>query len=131
MEELENIKKALGARVRELRKMSGYRSVEDLADRVGVSTTTIYELERGENWISPEMAQSLAAALQCPVSAFFDRVDESAKPAKLRLFELIATLDESKAKDLLPSLEALVVGKLPSPRPLESPKPIQKQRRLK
>jgi transcriptional regulator with XRE-family HTH domain len=104
METLESLKKQVGARIRELRKAAGYKSVDEVAAKVGVSNTTIYELERGENWISPDMAESLAVAFSCSVPAFFDNVGTPrapAKSAKLLLFELIAAMNEAEANEIL------------------------------
>lgn len=131
MEALKSIKKALGKRVRELRKAAGYKSVGDLAEEVGVSPTSIYELERGENWVSPEMVGALAVALRCPVSALFQGVGSETKPAKLALFEFIATLDDFEAEDVLAALQPFMPQKGGSPESLESPKTIQKPGRVK
>lgn len=55
-EKVTALKKEIGARVRELRKRAGFSNADSAAADLGVSATTLYELERGENWLSPELA---------------------------------------------------------------------------
>ena len=62
MEVLENLKKTLGRRVRQIRKEAGL-SAEELAESVSVHPNSIYTLERGENWISPETLAAICQVL--------------------------------------------------------------------
>lgn len=62
--------------MRKLRKMRGYRSADDLAERMKTSATSVYELERGENWISPDMLEKLCETLDYPEAAFFPGFDK-------------------------------------------------------
>jgi transcriptional regulator with XRE-family HTH domain len=68
---VESIKKTVGHRCRELRKRAGFVSAESAAEALAVSPTTVYELERGDNWISPEMLTKMASAYRADPATFF------------------------------------------------------------
>ena len=93
---LESIKKKVGERVRDLRKAAGFRSAESLAEALKMSATSVYELERGSNWISPEMLQGLCAVFNVPASAFF--TDQSYVPPKPTLQEALAIIQEAASE---------------------------------
>lgn len=65
------IKKRVGERFRELRERAGFGSARAAADALGVSANTVGELERGENWLSPEIAARAVVAFNVPFSALF------------------------------------------------------------
>lgn len=65
------LKKLVGQRVRELRKKAGFTSAEALAEAIGMHAISIYELERGDNWISPEMMEKLCQVFGVHPSTFF------------------------------------------------------------
>jgi transcriptional regulator with XRE-family HTH domain len=69
---VEEIKKKVGERVRDARRQKGIRSADRLAEILGVSPTTMYELERGENWLSAEMLMRLSEVLEVKPSFFYD-----------------------------------------------------------
>lgn len=71
LQALETIKKKVGRRIRDLRLRAGIKSADGLAERMEVSATSIYELERGENWVSPEMLQKLSAFFHVGPEVFF------------------------------------------------------------
>lgn len=54
----------LAERVRQLREAKGL-SVEELADRVGFATMTVYQWESGYRQINPDCYPALAKALGC------------------------------------------------------------------
>lgn len=56
-----SIRKALGARLKQLREEQGLK-VENVAHWVGVDRTHIYGIERGDTWPSVELLVSLASA---------------------------------------------------------------------
>jgi transcriptional regulator with XRE-family HTH domain len=56
-----SVRKALGARVKQLREEQGLK-VESVAHWVGVDRTHIYGIERGDVWPSVELLISLAGA---------------------------------------------------------------------
>lgn len=69
----------VGARVRILRRASGM-SQEALADRLGLTFQQVQKYERGANRISASKLFEIAAALNVPVSSFFEglgQVDEA------------------------------------------------------
>lgn len=62
---------ALKYRLRELRKAKGMTQ-EELSDKSGVTRTTIWKLETGEEEVSTtKTLLSLAKALECSVGDFF------------------------------------------------------------
>lgn len=56
-----SVRKALGARLKQLREEQGLR-VEQVAHSIGVDRTHIYGIERGDVWPSLEVMISLAVA---------------------------------------------------------------------
>lgn len=108
---METTKQKVGKRVRELRKARGFRSAEDLAAALDMHATSVYELERGDNWISPEMLEKLATTLKAPPSAFF----EAGAPASTETREsilgkivlILAHLDKTQLSGVLGQLEHL------------------------
>ena len=73
---LEPLKKATGAHIRTLRKAHGYKTVEDFAEALDVHPNSVGELERGANWISPEMLEKMVALMDLSPAAFFPESDE-------------------------------------------------------
>jgi transcriptional regulator with XRE-family HTH domain len=103
---VDNIKKTVGSLVRDHRRRAGYNSVEALAEVLGVHPNTVGELERGTNWISPELLPKLADVLKVSPAEFFP----GAQPELLRL-ELIALLasgDKDKMSSVLPTLLSML-----------------------
>jgi transcriptional regulator with XRE-family HTH domain len=64
---VETIRKQVGTRLRELRKRAGFRAVEPFAELLKVHPNTVYDLERGTHWLSPEMAEKYVSALHVPL----------------------------------------------------------------
>ena len=65
-----SIKKALGARLKQLREEQSLR-VEDVAQWVGIDRTHIYSLERGDSWPSVEVLISLATVYRVDPADLF------------------------------------------------------------
>lgn len=102
---MESLKKEVGKRFRTLRKRAGFVSAESAAEALRVSSTTVYELERGDNWLSPEMLANAAKTFNVPWAAFFESGPLPVRPAKLELFEVVAALKDNEAKALLPGFK--------------------------
>ena len=86
----------VGARVRILRRASGM-SQEALADRLGLTFQQVQKYERGANRISASKLFEIAAALNVPVSSFFEglrQVDEAG--ASRRVDDIFARLMEDE-----------------------------------
>lgn len=66
----------IGEKLKSLRKNAGYTQ-ESLAEVIGVSRNQLQKYERGQDALSPERFQQLAAALSVPVQAFFTDTDDS------------------------------------------------------
>lgn len=60
----------IGEKLNNLRKKAGYTQ-ERLAEVIGVSRNQLQKYERGQDALSPERFQQLAAALSVPVQEFF------------------------------------------------------------
>lgn len=69
-EQVSELKKLVGIRLREYRKRAGFKSVEQAAEAMGVHATSVYEVERGENWLSPEMGLRMMAIYHLPNLSF-------------------------------------------------------------
>ena len=70
--------KALGQRIRELRKEQGY-SQEAFADKCGVHRTFMGTIERGESNLSFQNILKVATTLGMSLSALFQDLEEQAK----------------------------------------------------
>lgn len=84
----------VGARVRILRRASGM-SQEALAARLGLTFQQVQKYERGANRISASKLFEIAAALNVPVSSFFEglrQVDEAG--SSRRVDDIFARLME-------------------------------------
>lgn len=60
----------IGEKLKNLRKKASYTQ-EGLAEVIGVSRNQLQKYERGQDALSPERFQQLAAALSVPVQEFF------------------------------------------------------------
>ena len=69
-------KKALGLRIKSLRKLRGGMNQDALAEQVGLSTEAISMIERGINSPSFDNLLKIAAALDAPVGSLFAYVDK-------------------------------------------------------
>lgn len=66
----------IGARIREVRRSKDL-SIRELAERAGVSTGLISQVERGVNDPSLQTARAIAKALSTPLFDFFQEPDRS------------------------------------------------------
>ena len=98
------IKKKIGERFRQIRERAGHSSARSAADALGVSANTVGELERGENWLSPEIIARAIVAFNVPMTAFFGD-QEPISPTPQEALAVIAreleTRRETPARDLL------------------------------
>ena len=67
----------VGQRVRQLRCLAGI-SMQELGDRVGIRFQQIQKYEAGTNRISASRMWEIAAAMEVPVSYFFEGLDGQA-----------------------------------------------------
>ncbi len=65
-----NIDKAIGLKIKEIRKGWGLSQIE-LAERIGVSFQQVQKYEKGTTRMSVFRLQQIAEALEVPVSVFF------------------------------------------------------------
>jgi transcriptional regulator with XRE-family HTH domain len=71
----ESLEAAIGAQVRALRKKAEI-TVADLAAQAGLSISMLSKIENGQTSASLTTLQSLAIALNAPISTFFAKYDE-------------------------------------------------------
>ena len=119
-EQVESLKKKLGEHLREMRKAAGFRAVEPAAEVLKISHTSLYELERGENWLSPMVALRMAHAYKVDLWELYniagevEREHSSAGPLTAQdaaeLLTLFTSLNEHEAKGLLETLRERVGG---------------------
>lgn len=65
----------VGARVKYLREQRGI-SRDSIASRTSVDATSLWRIERGEQWVSPRALQELSAELDVDVQEFFKLKNE-------------------------------------------------------
>jgi transcriptional regulator with XRE-family HTH domain len=70
-----DLRPALGARVKELRRRRGF-SQEELAGRAGLHWTYLSDLERGQQTPTVDVVNRLARALGTTLAEFFAPLDE-------------------------------------------------------
>ena len=75
------MQRALGERIRELRKKAGY-SQEGFADAAGVHRTYMGTLERGEANVSLSNMHKIASALGITLSELFRTVEKRAATSR-------------------------------------------------
>ena len=67
----------VGQRIRQCRWMVGMTQ-QQLGDRVGIKFQQIQKYETGTNRISPSLIRHIAAAMEVPISFFFEGLDGQA-----------------------------------------------------
>jgi transcriptional regulator with XRE-family HTH domain len=133
-EQIDQLKKAVGLRARDLRKKAGFSSVEKACKPLGpldLSPTGLYELERGDNFLSPEMVIRLCAAYKAQPSELLPaesdlgildspnvakrkhladrlKVPLNATPLQLEAADLVLQLSDVALGIVLPMIKALV-----------------------
>jgi transcriptional regulator with XRE-family HTH domain len=100
MEPGERIKYSFGTRLRSIRKRMGL-SADELAGILGVHRNTIYQLERGQQWIGADLLERIQAVLRLDISRLFsDKPPEATPEEALQIIaRALKTHSETKAKD--------------------------------
>ena len=99
---------AIAAKIRELRMKKG-KSLQEVADAVGVSKTHVWELEKGrtEN-PSLEMLTKLADYFEVPIRSLMGEDFESAEDERLvRMFRQVGELSEDEREILDDMIQSL------------------------
>ncbi len=68
---MEDLKKRVGHALRVARENAGYGNRDTFADAIGVHKNTLGEVERGDNWLSADLAARIGEFLKLPVAAFY------------------------------------------------------------
>ena len=74
-----SLEQLVAARVRQARKRADF-TLEELAQKIGVETTTLSRYERGLRAFNLEMLERVAKALGVPIRSLIDDVKPSGKP---------------------------------------------------
>lgn len=103
-----NIKKSIGKRIKELRKVR-HLSQEQLAEMVEINQNALSYIETGENFFSAETLEKLITALQVEPSELFE-VQHLQKDEEL-IEEIVQMLRENpdKIKDIYKITRSLVL----------------------
>ncbi len=91
--------KALGQRIRELRKDQGY-SQEAFADKCGVHRTFMGTIERGESNLSFQNILKVATTLGISLSALFQDIENKAETSTPHTVEAMPKLRTSPKKSV-------------------------------
>jgi transcriptional regulator with XRE-family HTH domain len=98
----------VGARIRLRRRMQGV-SQEKLADALGLTFQQVQKYERGANRVSASKLYEIAAALQAPITYFFDGL---ADPTASGDNGASAGIEERSVHNFLMTTEGLELAKL-------------------
>lgn len=102
-------KQALGARIKTLRKQRGW-SQEQLAERVGISTQYVSNIERGKENPTLDLLLRLADGLAVSPTEMFDFEAEGLdlKALRLEIRSLLETRDAERLRSALRVLRAVL-----------------------
>lgn len=101
----------VGKRVKEVRKKSGLTQ-EDLAEKIGVSTTYISSIERGLSFPRGEVLVGILNALNVPSDLVFcDVVGASLKQRSCLLYDMIQCLPSGEQVKILEVVDLLIKKK--------------------
>lgn len=103
-----NIKKCIGKRIKELRKLR-HLSQEQLAEKIDINQNALSYIETGENFFSAETLEKLINALQIEPSELFE-VNHLQKDEQL-LDEIVQMLRQNpnRIKDIYKITKSLVL----------------------
>jgi transcriptional regulator with XRE-family HTH domain len=113
-EQVASLKRAVGERARALRERAGLLKASQAADQLGLkSDSALYDLEKGRNFVGPEMLLKLAALYGVSPAEFFpgEKPAEDASgpsPDRADLLAMIRNADESQLAMLLAVVKAIV-----------------------
>lgn len=63
--------KRIGQRIRDLRRLKRFNRAEELAEKANIPTSTLYRIENGDKAATAPELESLAQALNVPISELF------------------------------------------------------------
>jgi len=93
----------IGEKLKNLRKKAGYTQ-EGLAEVIGVSRNQLQKYERGQDALSPERFQQLAAALSVPVQEFFVKAGDDVLPMAIEEKLLLDSYRAIPSKEIQASI---------------------------
>lgn len=97
-----------GKRLREQRQLKGY-TIEELAEKSGISTNYLGDVERGKKFASLETFQKLAAALDISADVLLcDSIPASSHRIDAEISEKLAGLTPHQKKAALDILDAYI-----------------------
>jgi len=104
---MSEIKKLLGRRIQELRKVKGIKQ-ETLAELINIAPRNLSNIETGRCFPSPENIEKLANALNCKVKDLFDFDHHKDNPDLYAdITNLLNTISRSRLQDFYKILKSL------------------------
>lgn len=100
MEAPENVQKFFGRRLKEARKLRGFTQ-ESLAEELGLSKTTVYTMEAGDQFVSGEVFNKLISLLGQPPAFYFSSIPPvvyQSKPTPMEALEIVRDALSGKTK---------------------------------
>lgn len=101
-----DIKKVVGARIRDLRNGRGW-SQEELADKANVSRSFMGEIERGQASATIESLEKITNALEITLEDLFRNLQPSSDSKLAGLMDKMNNLKVENLKDFLDFIETL------------------------
>ncbi|MDR3312975.1 MAG: helix-turn-helix domain-containing protein [Oscillospiraceae bacterium] len=103
------IAKTIGERLRAYRSRAGW-SQEELAERAGLHSTYIGQLERGEKNATMESMEKVALALALPLEVLFENIvtGDAQNAAARACYDLVTALPEKEQTAILELLKKIV-----------------------
>lgn len=101
---METLKQSFGRRFRALRESRGHTR-EFLAQNVKLEPTSIFRVEKGEQWIAPEKLEATAKFYGVSPAAFFTDDVVKIEPTPQEALEVLAKAISAKPAVLMPGTE--------------------------
>lgn len=103
-----NVKKLLGARIKELRK-NMHLSQDRLSEKVDIDSKHLSRIEVGNSYPSLDTLEKIAQALGVEIKDIFEFAHETrSQEVKKNIINLIKEADDSKLKLILKVVKAIV-----------------------
>lgn len=84
------MKKDVGRRLREARERAGFKSAEAFAAHIKAHPNSVYKVERGKQWIGPEMLEKISGGLKESPAILFDDAIPMLVPTDKELLDILA-----------------------------------------
>lgn len=104
-----DISKIIGERIRIYRNKAGF-SQEELAEKAGLHSTYIGQLERGEKNATLESIEKVSRALKLPLEVLMEKIvlSDTRNEVPAKFYDLVNSLQVSEQKFLYDLLERII-----------------------